>query len=66
MCNKIAFITLFDIIGNMLCIDIYIDIGAKSEEDVLSMGVRIGDGLTWDSPLKTIKKNNTKAILFKH
>jgi putative aminopeptidase len=40
--------------------NIYIDIGAKSEEDVLSMGVRIGDGLTWDSPLKTIKKNNTK------
>jgi endoglucanase len=31
--------------------DLFIDIGASSKQDVLSMGVRIGDGLTWSSDL---------------
>jgi len=32
--------------------DIYIDIGAKSRAEVEKMGVRVGDGLTWSSPLE--------------
>lgn len=31
--------------------DLFIDIGASSKEDVLTMGVKIGDGLTWKSDL---------------
>lgn len=34
--------------------DIYLDIGAASRSEAESMGVRIGDGLTWSSPLARI------------
>jgi len=31
---------------------IYVDIGSASEEETRAMGVRPGNGLTWDSPLR--------------
>lgn len=33
---------------------LYVDIGASSQEEVLAMGVRVGDGLTWDAPLRRL------------
>lgn len=33
---------------------LYVDIGAASQEEVLAMGVRLGDGLTWDAPLRRL------------
>lgn len=37
--------------------DIYIDIGARSRAEVQKWGVRIGDGLTWSSPLRQLREN---------
>lgn len=37
--------------------DIYIDIGAKSRAEVEEWGVRIGDGLTWSTPLQRYGDN---------
>lgn len=31
--------------------DIYVDVGASSDKEAREMGIQIGDGLTWDSPL---------------
>jgi endoglucanase len=36
---------------------LYLDIGATSLEEALAMGVRVGDGLTWDAPLKRLGKH---------
>ena len=33
---------------------IYIDIGTNSDAETKDLGVRLGDGLTWDSPLRTL------------
>lgn len=44
--------------------DIYIDVGAASGKETREMGIQIGDGLTWDSPL--VRTDNdwvcTKAL----
>jgi len=35
---------------------LYVDIGATSLAEALAMGVRVGDGLTWEAPLKRLGK----------
>ncbi len=34
--------------------DLYVDVGASSQAEVLNMGVRVGDGLTWACPLQRL------------
>jgi putative aminopeptidase FrvX len=43
---------------------LYIDIGASSKEEVLEMGVQIGDMLTWDSPFEEIGAHRIRGKAF--
>jgi endoglucanase len=41
--------------------DLYVDIGASSKEDALSLGVNIGDILTWKSDLCVLTNNRIRG-----
>jgi putative aminopeptidase FrvX len=41
--------------------DIYLDIGAQNQAEVQTMGVRVGDGLTWASKLCRIGKSRIRS-----
>lgn len=48
--------------GEPLALDqIFIDIGARSRDDALKMGVQVGDGLTWSSPLQMLAGGLVRA-----
>ena len=43
---------------------LYVDIGASSKEEVLAMGVQVGDMLTWDSPFEEIGPHRIRGKAF--
>lgn len=40
---------------------VFIDVGASSKEAIIQMGIRVGDVLTWDSPLRTFGNDRISA-----
>ena len=40
---------------------LYVDLGASSKEEVLDMGVQVGDMLTWDSPFEEIGNHRIRG-----
>jgi putative aminopeptidase len=47
--------------SNPTIVDMYVDIGVTSVEEALSLGVQIGDGLTWDSSFQKLGKDRISA-----
>lgn len=41
--------------------ELYVEIGARSAEEVRSMGVRVGDGLTWPARFERIGENRIRG-----
>ena len=42
----------------------YVDIGAESREEVIELGVRVGDGLTWASSFERFGENQVRGKAF--